>query len=379
MKIAYIAGYSGVPSNLANSVHIMKMCNAYVSLGADLTLYISGNSENSDASIFRHYQINNPFKLKIHTFPLGKIYKLWFLAFKLPFQAKLHKANLIHTRNLASAWGAACLFGEDTILELHDIPVSNSKSFKMLAHLVSSKRLKFIICITHALAAEVKKIVGNQVKIYVLADGVSKRNLESFGKKEFLRSSLGRENKFTCVYTGNLYKGKGVELIVEISKLMPEVEFLVVGGNEKDVLEFSSKYQFSDNFKLIGFQTQEVVVKYQQLADVLLLPNQAVSMSVGLKGRNIAAFTSPLKMFEYMAAGNPILSSSLPVLQEILTDNHNALILPFNDVQEWVDAIEKLRQNQELGARLGGQAKLEARNYTWEKRAEEILKLYASC
>src|SRR5690606_12940234 len=139
----------------------------------------------------------------------GKLYTLWFLAFKLPFQAWRQKSSLVHTRNLASAWGSIRVFGMDTVLELHDIPENNKNTLRMLSGVVSSSKLKFIICITHALALKVREIVGDFVKIHVLPDGVSVGNLKFIGSKDELKRTLNISNKFTCVYTGSLYRGKG--------------------------------------------------------------------------------------------------------------------------------------------------------------------------
>lgn len=376
MKLAYLAAYSGVPSTLASSVHIMKMCDAYAKLGIEVTLFTSGDQTVSEEKIFKHYQLSNSFHLHRRTFPTSKIGNFLNLAFVLPFRAKKINTDLVHTRNLASAWGAARLFGIDTIFELHDLPHENKNMEKMFNSLLSSKRLLFIICITHALREKVFKLVGDKIKVYTLADGVSENNLSVLGSKLSLRNELGIKDKFTCVYTGSFYKGKGIEEIIRISKNLLNIEFLVVGGSVSAIDKMASEFVIGKNLKFVGFQPQNIVLKYQQAADVLLLPNQNSVFSAGAKAKDISAYTSPLKMFEYMATGNPILASSLPVLQEVLFHNKNAIILEPYDIDSWVEAIIYLKANPEIGKRIGTQARKDVQEFTWEKRAERIVNLY---
>ena len=83
---------------------------------------------------------------------------------------------------------------------------------------------------------------------------------------------------------------------------------------------------------------------------------------------------SPLKMFEYMAAGKAIVSSDLPVLREVLADGEDALMVPATDVGAWETAIERLLTDEALRNRLGAaaQAKL-LRDFTWDARAGKVL------
>jgi glycosyltransferase involved in cell wall biosynthesis len=88
---------------------------------------------------------------------------------------------------------------------------------------------------------------------------------------------------------------------------------------------------------------------------------------------------SPLKIFECMAHAKPIVSSDLPVLREVLTDEVNALLCDPDDIESWVNAIERLRKDQDLRARLAERARLDFdTNYSWAKRADKIAALLAA-
>jgi glycosyltransferase involved in cell wall biosynthesis len=103
-------------------------------------------------------------------------------------------------------------------------------------------------------------------------------------------------------------------------------------------------------------------------ADVLVLPNPASALS--------SAFTSPLKLFEYMASGRPIVASDLPSLREVLADGRNALLFEAGNPQALTAAIRRIKDDPELGARLAAQALADVHGYRWETRAETLEALF---
>jgi glycosyltransferase involved in cell wall biosynthesis len=121
---------------------------------------------------------------------------------------------------------------------------------------------------------------------------------------------------------------------------------------------------------LVGFVPNADLPIYQAACDVLLMPYQRrVAAS---SGGNIAPYLSPMKLFEYLACGRPIISSDLPVLQEVLNPQ-NAILVPSDNREAWVKALRDLKTIPGLSERLGRQARCEAAGYTWEMRARHIL------
>ena len=109
------------------------------------------------------------------------------------------------------------------------------------------------------------------------------------------------------------------------------------------------------------------------LVDVLLMPYQQ-SVSIGVAGHDTARWMSPIKMFEYLGTGVPIISSDLPVLREVLRNGDNSLLAPPADVGAWTEALAKLDDDPVLAARIGATAHMEyQRQHTWTRRAEQIL------
>ena len=83
---------------------------------------------------------------------------------------------------------------------------------------------------------------------------------------------------------------------------------------------------------------------------------------------------SPLKLFEYMAGGKPIICSDLPVLMEVLHHEKNGLMASSTDPESWAKEIRKLKDSPKMRERLGRQAQQDFfAHYTWEKRVELLL------
>ena len=111
------------------------------------------------------------------------------------------------------------------------------------------------------------------------------------------------------------------------------------------------------------------------MMDVLLMPYQK-SVSVGLKGVDTAKWMSPMKMFEYMSTGKPVISSNLSVLREILKDNENCLLVKPDDIKNWSEALKRIIKDKLLADKLGNNAYNQYQiKHTWKKRAEDILRL----
>ena len=163
-------------------------------------------------------------------------------------------------------------------------------------------------------------------------------------------------------------------MIIEIAAQLPDVHFLLVGGEPNDVerTRTAAHSRELENLTLTGFIPNADLPRYQAACDMLLMPYQRqVSAS---SGGDIARYLSPMKLFEYLACGRAILSSDLPVLQEVL-NQQNAVLLPADDPVAWVAAIRELQANPERRAALAAQAQMDAQQYTWEARASKILEL----
>jgi glycosyltransferase involved in cell wall biosynthesis len=220
---------------------------------------------------------------------------------------------------------------------------------------------------------------GHSIPLIVEPDGVDLARYQKIPNTQDARNSLPKSlllksSSFLAGYTGHLYSGRGSDMILAIAVQLPNVHFLLVGGENADVNRVHQKVDDLGlkNVTLIGFIPNAEISQYQAACDVLLMPYQhKVAAS---SGGDIAKYLSPMKLFEYMACGRPIISSDLPALKEIL-NQENAILLPPDDLAAWVNAINDLYTNPEEGAKLAAQAQQDVQKYSWEARAQKIISM----
>lgn len=180
---------------------------------------------------------------------------------------------------------------------------------------------------------------------------------------------------FTIGYAGHLYPWKGVDLVIEAVAALPDTRALIVGGHEQEpdlarVQAFAVQLDCASRVTFTGLMPPADVAARLRECDVLTLPNPASAIS--------SAFTSPLKLFEYMASGRPIVASDLPSIREVLRHEENALLVQPGNPQALVAAIVRIREDAALGRRLADQARIDVREFTWARRAERLEALFAT-
>ena len=154
---------------------------------------------------------------------------------------------------------------------------------------------------------------------------------------------------------------------------MENINFLIIGGNPSEVQyrQNQAKELGIANLVYIGFINNSDLPSYYDLADVLLMPYEnQVSVS---GGGDTSAWMSPMKTYEYMITGKPIISSDLPALREVL-NHHNSILVSPNSVEDWQSSIENALTNLPMAHKISETAKQDAKNNTWDSRVNHILK-----
>ncbi|MHC1740345.1 MAG: glycosyltransferase family 4 protein [Anaerolineaceae bacterium] len=370
MKITYIA-LSKIPSLTANSVHVMKVCQALTQLGHSAALVVPGSRPVAWSDLSEQYGVTSQFDIKWlpASNSLRKLDFFWG-AVRL---AKNNHSDLIYTRSM---WAAllALLRKVPVIFEMHDIPAGRFARGSYRTYLrLPGERLS--VFITHALQKEVERrfsVTHPLSESIVAPDGVDLERYQNLPTAPAARKFLGLPEKITAVYTGAFYAGRGLEILLELASLHPEVQFIWIGGDEKIVLEWKEKIKAAGltNIVLTGFVLNQQLPKWQAAADILLMPyGKKVATS---SGGDTASVASPMKLFEYMACGRAILSSDLPVLHEVI-DTSNALFFPPDDLPGLDSAFSRLLQDEKLRTALGDQALRDVTKYSWKNRMRTIL------
>jgi glycosyltransferase involved in cell wall biosynthesis len=248
------------------------------------------------------------------------------------------------------------------ILELHYLP----QDIPELKRLLDDSNLMRIILISQSLKNDILKTFPliDTSKIIVAHDGAC---LPALAEQPYKHSQ-----EFLVGYIGSLYAGKGIGIIGSIAEKCPWATFHIIGGHGDEFKFWQKKLKPITNIVLHGFVPHKNTQRYLKMMNVVLAPYQnKVTTSAGL---DIARWMSPLKIFEYMAYGKAIVASDIEVLREILKHEHNALLVPGDNVDKWIAAIKQLYENEELRGRLGRQAFLDVyRQHTWLHRAERVL------
>jgi glycosyltransferase involved in cell wall biosynthesis len=244
----------------------------------------------------------------------------------------------------------------------------------LLRRFVSSLGAKRLVVNTNHLEIEIQnryRIPADKDFLVLAPNGVDLQRYKNLPDPKTARQKLGLPDTFTAGYTGHLYAGRGIDLILGVAKRMPDTHFLLVGGRAEDVALRKKQAEGLDNVQIVGFVPNAELPHYQAVCDVFLMPHeQKVS---GSSGANIAEFTNPLKMFEYLACGRAILASDLPILREVLNEN-NAVLLPIGEVQAWTVALIALSQDTQRVAGLAHAGKETAAQFSWQNRAARILR-----
>lgn len=350
----------------------MKMCEALAVLGFAVELIcpdVEQGAEKEVGDVFGFYGVRkNFFIIKVPQPSVkGARYIYGMLA---AVRAWLAKPDIVYGRNLFGCFFST-LLGLNVVFESH-APLDESDRvvkgmFRWMLDKISFLKL---VVITHSLKNYYLTRYPNSERVVMVApdaaspvpSGLAAINLGDGGA----RLLVG--------YVGQLYKGKGVEIIVRLAPLCPQADFHVVGGYDVDIKYWKERCNGIGNIFFHGFVPHRRAYDYICAMDVILLPNQDFVSGHGNGINNISKWTSPLKAFEYMAAGKAIVASDLPVLREVFRDGENAVLCSSSDVNEWRVAVERLLQDDRLRQRLGHCALEDFLSmYSWEARAKRII------
>lgn len=372
LKLFYITD-GDIPSSTAHSVHVAKMCQAFQQIGCDVTLVCPsqdaaarGEGEGADA-LHAAYGIRAKFTVRRIPHSRRLLGNTLF-AFRAMRVARAAGADLVFSRALYAAFWAN-VFRTPMVLEWHQPP----RFFAERLLLNLSRRLPYVltvVVITEALARLYRDWGWPAERLVTLSDAV---DIDGFPNPVFAPERPGPQA--VIGYSGHLYDGRGIDIILAMAKELRESRFVLIGGIAHDVDRWERRASVLrlTNVEFVGFRPNSELPKRLLQMDILLMPYQKVVRIHGNRG-NTVDWMSPMKMFEYMATGKPIISSDLPVLREVLQHGHNAMLVPADDAAAWVGAVRELLRTPGLARRLGETAYRQVcEKHDWRKRAQAVL------
>jgi glycosyltransferase involved in cell wall biosynthesis len=349
------------------------MCQALTKAGAGVKLV--ADVRQRPRQIFEIYDVRYPFEIvRIRLLPIRIVGRVVFLVRSF-FLILKNRRCLFYTRDVFAAWFVRTL-RVDFITEVHELPAGRFRNL-LMRRILSASRLHTAVFISEELRKSLLRRMGDRLagKTTVVAhDGADLDEFPSSLSRDESRRRLHLpEGAFMAGYAGSLFEGRGLEVILEVSRLLPDVVFVIVGGErgQADRLKRKVKEAALANVLVIGFVPHRMVPAYLAAFDALLMPYQEAVLH-RQKKHDTASYMSPLKAFEYMAAGRPIVASRLKVIGEILEDGRNAILVPPDSVTEWAGAIRMLRDNEPLSRTIGEQARDDVRKYSWDERVKKI-------
>lgn len=356
-----------LPTEKAHGIQIMNTCSALAQKGIDVELIISDLQNNQVKDAFDYYDLPRNFKItKLKVNNLRPPFLFFFIFQRLLFSIKvfilLYKSDLNRSVIYSRDEFVLSIFSlkfKNLFWEIHE---ERNNFFARIIY----KKLSGIIAITESLREFSEQYIDKN-KIVVIPDSVNLKKFKINENRESSRQKLNLpqyDKIITYIGSIGLYSWKGVDIFLEASNYLRDYRFLIVGGYEDEISNLKDRYK-NNNVIFVERQNPSIIPLYQKASDVLVIPNK--------KGNIVSEkYTSPMKLFEYMASNVPILASDLSSLREILNDD-NAVFFNPNDSLDMSKKIDYILNNQKLVEEKAVRAMQDVEKYTYEQRASGII------
>ncbi len=381
-KIVYVTNVR-LPTEKAHGLSTVKLSEALAQVGYEVDIITPFLWRKKERNIFKHYGVKKNFKIfkvpTIDLMPLGIPEKIAFIIQIFSFSIFAFFYVLIKYRGSKKVlyFSHDCIplyfltFMSDNIFyDVHHFPKKN-----FIYRRVMKKAKGFSVQTKWKVKELGRKWGINKENIVYWPNGTDvdsfKLNISKNDAKKQLNLSV---EKKIVLYTGQLFDWKGVDTLVRaISVIQEDSDVYIVGGSKKDIEAVKERIKEAANkrIKFIPFQSHKDMPVWLCAADVLVLPNTG-------KQKVSLYYTSPMKLFEYMASGTPIVASDIPSITEILNTN-NAFLAEADNSNSFGDVINKVLSGTSADTeKIAQKSQEDVRKYTWRNRAEKIRDLIKS-
>ena len=391
MRLLYIAN-ARIPTEKAHGLQIMQNCEALARAGAKVTLWIPRRVNSRElravADPWAHYGVQPCFSLqrlpcldlqwlvgegiatlRRSAFLLQVI--SWILILTVTLLSG-RRPDVYFTRDLPVA-GLLVLLGRGRRLAYEPHRISGSGAGRWLQARVM-QRAAALFPVTAAMARQAGELGATREQLCVVHDGIRAERFMDLPSREEARRELGWSgDRFVVGYVGRLQTmamDKGVGSLTKAVAPVENMAIALVGGPEEGIRELRNLWhdcgRTDDDFLVAGQVNPEAVPLYLAAFDVCAMPFPWTE--------HFAWYASPVKLFEYMSSGRPLVATDLPAVAEVVRHEEHALLVPPDDVPALREALQRLQGDAALRQRLARNAREEVMGrYTWAHRARRIL------
>jgi glycosyltransferase involved in cell wall biosynthesis len=281
------------------------------------------------------------------------------------------RADVVYTRNLWVAWMTIVFGGKIVFDHYRPWPAQIPPLQPLLYWLFRHRRLLANICHSEYTRRKYLELGVPARKLFCVHNGFEPGRFAAPIETAAAKAALGiPASQKTAVYTGRINHKKGLGMVLEAAKALPDILFILVGSYGEGVIEKQARAL--ENVRIVEWQTPETIGRYLFAADVLLIPPSL---------EPLAAFGStvlPLKLFFYLGSGRPILAGATPDVAEVLQHDRNAWLCPPDDPHALIAGLLRLTGDPALAKRLAATAQSDSEALTWESRGEKIAGIIGS-
>jgi len=367
-KMLYIAPIR-YPTEKAHGIAIAKMCEAFnrhynlqlIVPQIKQNLLMKGIDANELYNIRERFLIKSLFCIDLSRYNryLSRIFhtlNYWIMLLSFYFAVSTYirktKAEIVYTRDINLTMFIIFL-NKKIYVEMHNFPVNKylKKYYKFL-----DKFIKGYVVINKNLKEELIKIGIDQNKILLAASGVDKQFFIRKDRNKLRIKYNYPQNKKIILYSGSFQKGKGVEFLLSVARKMEQEIFIIIGDYNKNE-KLYKLYNKCPNIIFTGYIPYNQIADHLYCADILVIPNDKKSIIY-------STYTSPMKLWEYLATGKPVIVSKVPGIENLVSSDDVIFYEPDNSQ----DLIYKINNIE----RLVKKTQFDVSKFTWEKRAENI-------
>jgi len=365
VRLVYISSLI-FPARYANQIQTLEMARAFSKFLGDAFLFVCPQTKCNELKSIPHYSISTGF---LSRFPNIIVYCIFiFLPIFLILKGFRKNGVILYFKDTRLA--AFAIFWKRLLFRKIRVVLEAHIPFPSIYERYAYTQVDLIVTLTQAMYEILQSKYGvSEKRILVCPDGVNMSEFDVRVTSRKAREMIGLPTyAYIALYCGSVgyYQWKGEDIFIDAAKYLEDnFLFVLVGGSEREAEKAYGK-NLPSNVKCFGRISHAEIPFYLRAADVLILPNK--------KGNpRSESFTSPLKLFEYMASGVPIIASKLKSICEIL-DEDNAVLVEPNNSMALVKSIKRLRGNELLAKRVSNRAKTDVVKYQWINRATIILR-----